>query len=96
MFVAEAPAGGDPGTECFDDDVGPAREFPHARATLVGPQVGDEALLAAVPHQEPGGVLVTQPVSFRWFHLEYAGAVVGEHHACQGRADAAGTHLDHL
>ena len=95
-LASEAPVLGDAGTEPVDDDVRPVGQLPHARATLVGAQIRDDALLAAVPDQEAGRVFTPQAVSLGRLHLEHAGAVVGEQHAGHRRTDAAGAHLDHL
>src|SRR5207302_8872167 len=63
---------------------------------FVRSEVGDEALLTPIPDHEHGRMLATEPITFRRYHLQDARAAVGEQHARQRRADAPGTHLDHL
>ncbi len=94
--MTETPTLRDAGGEAFDHHVGAGCELVDPGATGVGAEVGGDALLPAVPHQEPGGVLMAEPVALRWFHLEHPGAVVREQHARERRTDAARTHLDHL
>jgi len=68
----------------------------HLRAPVLGAQVGHQALLAAVPHQEATAVLRAEAIALRRLDLHDSGAIVRQHHAGERGADAARPHLDHL
>jgi hypothetical protein len=84
----DAPPPGGAGREALDHDVGAAGEAAQLLLAVACAQVGDQALLAAVPHHEPAGVEGAEPVALGRFHLDDPRPGISEDHPGQRRRDA--------
>ena len=82
--------------ESLDQHVGGRHQLVEVPAALFGAEVGDDALLAAVPHQEAVRVHGAQPVAVGQFHLDDPRARVGQDHPGHRRGDARRPDLDHV
>ena len=82
-------------TESGEHDVGGRRPLSYVGAPLGRTEVGDEALLAPVPHEEPGAEQGSEAVTFGRLDLDDAGTVVGEQHAGHRRRHAAGAQFEY-
>ena len=92
---ADAPSLGATRCQSLQYNVGSGGEFAHPRLSFVRVEVGDQALLAAVPHEETARVLAAKSVSLRGLNLDDPCAGVGQHHPSDRGPDAAGAHLEH-
>ncbi len=90
----DSPAIRRAGREALDHHVGDGRELAHLLLAHGRAEVGDEALLAAVPHEEAARVDASECVAVGWLHLHDARAGVGEDDAGHRGRDTAGSHLD--
>ena len=93
---ADTPAVGRARREGLDDDVGPGGEVSDLLLPLRRAEIGDNALLAPVPHQEARLQVGAEPVTLRRFDLEHACTRIGQHHAAHRGGDARRPEFQHI